>query len=455
MLIEPIPWCDPSEYFARFANDPWVAWLDSGGPAGAPRGRFSYLCADPAEILVANAGEQPFDQLEALLARHARPAAAGPLPFQGGAVGFLGYELAAALERLDFRHPDDIGLPDLAIGIYDLLIGFDREAQKAWLIAPDNGERTRRWRACLIAPPAALLPPPPIRWCPEISRQQYIDGVEKVRDYIRAGDVFEANFTARYLAARPPALDPAALYLALRAASSNPFGAYLSLGDGMALCSASPENFIRLSADGRIESRPIKGTRRRDADPAIDAALAAELAASEKDRAENLMIVDLMRHDLGRVATIGSVRVPELFEVEHFHSVHHLVSAVTAQLKPGLGAVDLLRAVFPGGSVTGAPKLRAIEIIEELEAGRRGAYCGSVVWIGFNGAMDSSIVIRSLAVGKNLIAAQAGGAILAESDPNEEYEEMLVKIAPLLAGAEAPSLQQRQDFLAQEIDFQS
>ena len=431
MLIEPISWCDPCDLFVRFADDPWVAWLDSGGPAEDPRGRFSYLCADPTELLTAGAGERPFERLEALLGRP-RATEAGPMPFMGGVVGLLGYELAGATERLHFRHSPDVGLPDLAAAIYERLIGFDRLERKAWLIAPDDGERTQAWRARLRGPAPDLPPLPSLHWRAEIGQEQYLAAVERLRAYIRAGDVFEVNFTTRYLADRPRGLHPASLYLALRAASPNPFGAYLSFGDGTALCSASPENFIRLGRDGLMETRPIKGTRPRDADPTQDTALAAELAASEKDRAENLMIVDLMRHDLGRVAEIGSVSVPEMFEVEHFHSVHHLVSSVTARLKPGLGPVDVLRAAFPGGSVTGAPKLRAIEIIDELEVARRGAYCGAVVWIGFDGAMDSSIVIRSLAVGRGVIAAQAGGAVLAESDPMQEYEEMRTKLAPLL-----------------------
>jgi para-aminobenzoate synthetase component 1 len=436
MFIEPLPWCDPRDLFGRFANEPWVAWLDSGGSLEDPRGRFGYLCVDPVEVLTARANEQPFERLEALLARHTKTAVEGPLPFMGGAVGLLGYALAGAVEKMSFRHEDDIGLPDLAVGIYERLIGYDRLTRKAWLIAPDDGPRTQALRKRLTGKGSSTSSLPKLEWRAEMGQSAYLRAVEQMREYIRAGDVFEANLTARFLAHRPAGLHPASVYLALRAASPNPFGAYLAFGDGTALCSASPENFIRLKRDGQMETRPIKGTRPRDADPAQDARLSAELAESEKDRAENLMIVDLMRHDLGRVAEIGSVKVPELFQVEHFHSVHHLVSAVTARLKPGLNATDVLRAAFPGGSVTGAPKLRAMQIIDELEAGRRGAYCGSVVWIGFDGAMDSSIVIRSVAVGRKLLAAQAGGAILAESDPAQEYEEMRVKLAPLLVGAD-------------------
>ena len=187
-----------------------------------------------------------------------------------------------------------------------------------------------------------------------------------------------------------------------------------------------------------METRPIKGTRPRGASAADDARLRAELAASEKDRAENLMIVDLMRNDLGRVAEIGSVAVPALFEVESFAAVHHLVSSITGRLRPGLGPVDLLRATFPAGSITGAPKIRAMEIIDEIEVGRRGPYCGTIAWIGFDGAMDSSVVIRTLVITPETVVAQAGGGIVADSDPAAEYEEMMVKVRPLLAALSPP-----------------
>ncbi|WP_244439515.1 anthranilate synthase component I family protein [Azospirillum baldaniorum] len=247
-------------------------------------------------------------------------------------------------------------------------------------------------------------------------------------EYIRAGDIYQANFTQRFLAERRDGLDSYALYRRLRAISPAPFAAYLDCGPRLRIASASPERFIRLSAAGEVETRPIKGTRPRYADPAADAAAAAELVASVKDRAENLMITDLLRNDLGRVSRVGSVRVPTLYGLESFASVHHLVSVVTARLRPGLGAVDLLRAALPGGSITGAPKIRAMQIIDELEVARRGAYCGSVAWLGFDGAMDSSIVIRTLSITPDTVIAQAGGGIVADSDPADEHEEMMVKI---------------------------
>ena len=244
--------------------------------------------------------------------------------------------------------------------------------------------RAKDIRARLDAGACPLSPVPALHWQPDLPRPVYEERVFRVLELIRAGDIFQANFTKAHRAPRSVWLDPAAPYLDLRRRSPAPFAAYIACGD-VTLASVSPERFLRLGADGRVETRPIKGTRPRHATPAADQAAARALAASEKDRAENLMIVDLMRNDLSRVAEIGSVHVPEFLTVESFASVHHLVSAVTAQLRPGLNAVDLLRATFPGGSITGAPKIRAMEIIDALEASRRGPYCGAIGWIGFDG----------------------------------------------------------------------
>lgn len=453
--IEEIPWRPPSQAFRSFAGDPRLAWLDSAA-SGDRRSRFSYLCPEPFAVLEArdrrvtlDAAPQigdPFTVLARELHRFATPSCPSPVPFTGGAVGYFGYELGHWLERLPARHPATPGLPDMAIGFHDVILAFDAWEERCWLIASglpaqgEEGARRARLRAAQIrarlqgsgAPPGAL---PSLAWTPDFSRAAYEARVARVLDHIRAGDIFQANVTMAHRAKRPPGLDPAALYLALRASSPAPFAAYLACG-AVTLASASPERFLQLGVDGRVETRPIKGTRPRGPDPATDGAAAAALAASEKDRAENLMIVDLMRNDLGRVAEIGSVRVPELFTVESFAAVHHLVSAVEAKLRPGFGAVDLLRATFPGGSVTGAPKIRAMEIIDEVEASRRGPYCGAIAWLGFDGAMDSSITIRTLVLTPDEILAQAGGGIVADSDPASEYEEHWVKIRALLAVGE-------------------
>lgn len=265
-----------------------------------------------------------------------------------------------------------------------------------------------------------------------MSPAEYSRCLAKIKAYIEAGDIYQANLTLRFLAARPERFCTAALYAGLRRLSPAPFGAYLGCGSGTAIVGASPERFLRLDPQGYVETRPIKGTARRGTTSEEDAGLAAGLLASEKDRAENLMIVDLMRNDISRVCEIGSVRVAELFAVEHYAQAHHLVSAVEGRLRPGYGAIDLLRATFPGGSITGAPKIRAMQIIDEVEAGPRGAYCGAIAWIGFDGAMDSAITIRSIVATRSVLLAQAGGGIVWDSNAEAEYEEMCLKVAPLL-----------------------
>jgi para-aminobenzoate synthetase component 1 len=488
VLVREIAWLEPAEAFTLWAGSDGLAFLDSAGLVGA-RSRFSYLCvepfrtlrcgadgplvpgrasgvaacADPAAIRDAADGgvsvdgvavhADPFTALEAELRRFRLPPGAGPLPFCGGAVGLLGYGLGRWLERLPCRHPDDLDIPDASIGFYDLVLGFDRAERRAWVMSsgfPETDPARRAARAAaraesalrrLAGPrPGAAVPstlPQAGEWRAELDRAGYEDRVREAQALIRAGDIFEVNVSMRHRAARavPPdaaACTDEAVHLALRAASANPFGAFLRCGPRLAVASASPERFLHLDTQGWVETRPIKGTRPRGATPEADAALRLELAASEKDRAENLMIVDLMRNDLGRVCRIGSVSVPALWNVETFSSVHHLVSVVRGCLREGLGAVDLLRATFPGGSVTGAPKVRALEVIDALESSRRGPYCGAVVAIGFDGAMDSSIVIRTLVLTPEVVLAQAGGAVVSDSDPGDEYDEMITKVSPLL-----------------------
>ncbi|WP_316975884.1 aminodeoxychorismate synthase component I [Shumkonia mesophila] len=443
-LARAIPFVEPADAFAAFAADPVAALLDSAAPAGG-RGRYAYIAADPFRVLTWRWGDagDPLALLAAGLA--GRPLAANPglPPFQGGAVGFLGYELAGTLERLAPPAAAGPALPDLFFAFYDTVAAFDLEDRKAWAIAadvaaagprPPAGRRLEALAARLAAAPAPPNDPGTASsWRAETPRPDYEAKVARTVDYIRAGDIYQANLSQRFLAPRPPGLTPYLLHRRVRAASPAPFAALLACGPGQTVVSASPERFLRLAADGAIETRPIKGTRRRGADAAEDAALARQLMASAKDRAENLMIVDLLRNDLSRVAVTGSVGVPALCELESFASIHHLVSVIEARLKPGLGPVDLLRAAFPGGSITGAPKIRAMEIIRELEPARRGPYCGAIAWIGFDGAMDSSIVIRTLVVDGDDVILQAGGGIVADSQPAAEYEETLDKARPLMA----------------------
>jgi para-aminobenzoate synthetase component 1 len=443
-----LDWRAPDAAFRSLSSRRLPVWLDSAGPVG-PRSRFSYLCVDPVSVLEyrdgvlrhdGRVGEPlPFQALADLVSRARRVVEPGPAPFMGGVVGLLGYGLGTALERLPARHAQDPDLPALWFGHYDLVLAFDRLQRRCWLISTGNHpDQTALERAALLLgwldqPPVPLAPIPKLTWHPDRTQESYVGMIERTLDYIRAGDIFQANLTMRHVAVRADGVDPASVHLALRARNPAAFGAYIGWGQGRARSSASPERFLSLDARGTIETRPIKGTRPRCDDAAADACAAQELARSEKDRAENLMIVDLMRNDLSRVAVPGSVAVPALFEIESIATLHHLVSTVTARLRPDEDAITLLRATFPGGSVTGAPKIRAMQIIDLLELSSRGPYCGSVVWIGEDGAMDSSIVIRTLMLGRATIVAQAGGGIVADSDPIGEYREMLSKVAPLLS----------------------
>lgn len=451
MTVIPFAFADPVGVFAPYADTPWAMLLDC--PADDPiRGRYAYIAVDPYATVLGVGGQvlvdglptadDPFLALSKLLAEAPKPTGDFPAPFCGGAVGVMGYELGRYIERAPASHVAANTQPEIALGLYDCIVAFDRVERKAWVIG--QGERGRvkaeimaaRLEAGtpLLAPPAAI---PETPWIPEISQAVYLEKVAQVIEYIRAGDIFQANFTQRFLALRPVGLDEFALYRTLRAVNPAPFAAFLKV-PGMTLASASPERFMQVSADGRIETRPIKGTRRRSPDPMMDGVLAAELLASVKDRAENLMITDLLRNDIGRVAVIGSVRAPTVSGLESFASVHHLVSVIEGQLRPEATVVDLLKASFPGGSITGAPKVRAMEIIDELEVAPRGAYCGSVLWIGFDGAMDSNIVIRSLVLTDDVIITQAGGGIVADSIPIAEWQEMMDKATPALSVLKGP-----------------
>jgi para-aminobenzoate synthetase component 1 len=440
-IVHEIAWRPPRDAARHFALDRWMAWFDGQGEGS--RGRFSMLAVEPFKTLTGE-GPDPFAELGTLMRRYRQPRSRHPIPFTGGAAGFLGYELARHLEKIPVATEGVLDIPDMGIGLYDVVLGFDSQERRAWLFSsglpepegPARGARAAARAAHILrrleAAPPDLPAPPRLAWRRETSRAEHMDRIACAQNYISAGDIYQANITARFTADRPPGSSAAAFHDALRAAIAAPFGAYLACGERLAIASVSPERFLSLSPEGGIESRPIKGTRPRGATAQLDLALRAELEASAKDRAENLMIVDLLRNDLGRVAVQGSVAVPEFCQVETFSHVHHLVSSVRASLRPGLGAVDLLRATFPGGSITGAPKIRAMEIITELERTARGPYCGAIAWLGFDGAMDSNIAIRTVVITPEVIAVQAGGGIVADSDPGEEFEEMMVKAGPLL-----------------------
>ncbi len=458
MYVEELPFMDPVRAFAPFADDPVALLLDGNAPAD-PRTRYAYLCVSPAKTLLAwsdrvridglpprDSARTPFDHLAAELACFQRPSNPELPPFQGGAAGLLGYELGRHLESLPPAKADGRDLPEMAVGFYDLVVAFDLEAHRLWVISCGYPETDRDAqyqravaRAAWLKAKLATAPPLPepcwqakAQWRLEHSRQDYEDAISRVIDYIYAGDIFQANLSQRFLADKPRALSSFALYRRLRRTSPAPFAAFARCGPGQAVLSASPERFLSLDRHGRIETRPIKGTRPRGENAREDRALARALQDSPKDRAENLMIVDLMRNDLSRVAEVGSVKVPALCELESFATVHHLVSVVEGQLGKTASPVDLLRAAFPGGSITGAPKIRAMEVIHELEQKPRGPYCGSLFWLGFDGVMDSSILIRTLVVTDDQVVAQAGGGIVADSSPAEEYDETLTKARAML-----------------------
>jgi para-aminobenzoate synthetase component 1 len=434
--------------FRALADLPWPVWLDSSA-RGGPDGRYDILAADPSVTLrtcgpiteiaardgrVESSRESPFALLRERLGAVSAPLEA--LPFCGGAIGYFGYDLGRRLERLPAVAAADVAMPDLALGIYDWAVIVDHEARRTWLVGGGRDPRTfERWQELVarLESPRATRPASPFRVLSRasssFSRPQYAEAFRNVQRHIRDGDCYQVNLTQRFKARAEG--DAWHAYLRLREINPAPFAAYLDLPDGKVL-SSSPELFLRVTGD-RVETKPIKGTRARSADRARDRALAEELRASPKDRAENVMIVDLLRNDLGKSCAPGSIHVSKLFDVETFASVHHLVSTVEGRLAPGKHALDLLEGCFPGGSITGAPKLRAMQIIEELEPQRRGVYCGCIGYVGYDGNLDLNIAIRTLVQHGDSIYAWAGGGVVADSDVDAEYQESLDKAAAMLA----------------------
>lgn len=433
----PLPYqADPTGYFARIQQASGACLLDSGRPA-SQRGRFDILSAWPRQQITPHAGESGrafLQRCRTLLA--SLPHAAAPddceLPFTGGLLGYLAYDFGRELERLPQCASDDLQLPEAGFGLYDWALISDHLQQRSQLVFhPHCPAEQRQHLIALFSQPAqeaaqdfCLTTP----FSPAISPQHYQQAIQRIHDYILAGDCYQVNYTQRFTARWQGA--PWTAWQALRQACPTPFAGYLNLGDAWIL-SHSPERFLHLQ-DGQVESRPIKGTRPRGQSAEQDAANAAELQASEKDRAENLMIVDLLRNDIGRSCRIGSVQVPELFALESYPNVHHLVSSVTGELAAGLDAFDLLAGSFPGGSITGAPKIRAMQIIDELEPSRRSIYCGSLLYIDSRGQMDSSICIRTLLLKDGQAHCWGGGGIVIDSNWQAEYEESCTKVRVLL-----------------------
>ncbi|MDH3280111.1 MAG: aminodeoxychorismate synthase component I, partial [Gammaproteobacteria bacterium] len=357
------------------------------------------------------------------------------LPFVGGAIGYFAYDLARRIERLPSVADADNGLPEMAIGIYDWAVVVDHAAHRAWLVAYGRDPGTAgKWASlkALFEMPNVAVPRQtfgvhgPVR--ANLTWDQYRAGFARIKRYIHDGHCYQVNYAQRFTASADG--DPWTAYRTLRHLNPAPFSAYLHMPFGQVL-SASPERFL-LVQDEHVETKPIKGTRPRGSDLASDKRLAEELRNSRKDQAENLMIVDLLRNDIGKSCRSGSVKVPALFELQSFANVHHLVSTVTGILKPGLDALHVLRGCFPGGSITGAPKVRAMEIIEELEPHRRSVYCGAIGYLGFDGRMDTNIAIRTMICTAGQVHFYAGGGIVADSEASAEYHECFDKAAPTL-----------------------
>jgi para-aminobenzoate synthetase component 1 len=436
---------DSSTLFSRLVHLPWAVFLDSGCP-GSSYGRYDILAADPFITLTTRSGsteirrrdgkivssDDPFALLKDALTHYSCPG--NDFPFNGGAIGYFAYDLARRLERLPDQAMDAENMPEMAVGIYDWAVVVDHGQRRTFLVSQGNDALTQQYRRELPAIFSATDQPAGGSFQvvstvqSNMDQAAYAAAFRRVQDYIHAGDCYQVNLAQRF-AARAKG-DSWVAYQQLRMLSPAPFSAYFSTPSAQIL-SASPERFLLVS-DGRVETKPIKGTRPRSANPEEDAAYARELQTSIKDRAENLMIVDLLRNDIGKNCATGSVQAERLFELESFANVHHLVSTVTGTLASGRDAIDLLRGCFPGGSITGAPKLRAMQIIEELEPHRRGVYCGAIGYIGFNGNMDTNIAIRTAVCSEETIRFWAGGGIVADSEMEKEYRETLDKASCML-----------------------
>ena len=425
---------DLAGYFPTVARHPFPFLLESAGG-----GRHSFLGSNPYAVLVARGDHlslwrenrektfraNPFDVVSELL-NERKAENDRDLPLPGGAVGAFGYDLGQHLERLPHRAEDDLDFPDLVLGFYDRVVTVDHRARKSWIVelsdrADERAIDPRTYDEAFGGAPSA-----PARGA-NFTRDRYLDAVRRAKEYIAAGDIYQVNLSQRFHTRTDAA--PFDVYRKLREISPAPYAAFLQLGR-RSILSASPEQFLELRGRSLV-TRPIKGTRRRSADDDEDERLRQELHASPKDDAELAMIVDLERNDLGRVCEYGSVRVTAPKTLESHPTVHHLVATVEGKLRRGLGSVDVLKAAFPGGSITGAPKIRAMEIIDELEPTRRAFYTGAIGTLGFDGSMSLSIAIRTILADGPDFFFQAGGGIVADSDPLAEYDETLAKASAM------------------------
>ena len=444
-LILPLPYFpDSAALFSVIADQPWAVFLDSGCPH-SDQGRYDILAAEPMATLVTHgeitrisrggsvvhSSQNPFDLVKQELVANPCEGFAG-LPFNGGAIGYFAYDLARRLENLPNIADDAEHIPEMAVGIYNWAVVVDHHQQQNFLVG--HGVDEYRWQTLI-----GLFSKLPVERHKgdfrvtsavksNMDKASYAHGFQRIKHYLKEGDCYQVNLSQRFVA--ECAGDPWVAYQLLREMNAAPFSAYLNYPEAQIL-SSSPERFLKLVA-GQVETKPIKGTRPRRAYPASDWLQIDQLRYSPKDRAENLMIVDLLRNDLSKTCKTGSVKVPALFAVESYATVHHLVSTVTGVLADGQHALDLLKSCFPGGSITGAPKIRAMQVIEELELSRRGIYCGAIGYMGFDGNMDSNIAIRTLVHSNGTIRFWAGGGIVNDSDVEEEYQECFDKATALL-----------------------
>ncbi len=436
---------DPASYFERLRKEPWTIWLDSGHTAGT---RYDILVTRPSKTLVTRDGvttisdsngvvtstEKPLQLIENALQIDNQLSTTPP--FNGGAVGFFGYALDLQHDRHTKPNSKSTAqpsrLPDMAIGIYNCALIFDHLDKRVTLTGHFDENQDNidiQWNDLLqlltrpqrvdAAPPFALDGP----FNGSLNRERYHKAFNKIQHYLQEGDCYQVNLTQRFSA--PCHGDPWPLYREIRNHNPAPYGAYMQL-DGLEILSFSPEQFLKV-AQRQVTTSPIKGTRPRNTDPIKDQQALSELQQSEKDRAENLMIVDLLRNDLGRCCRIGSIQARKLFFTESHPNVHHLVSTIKGELAEEKSAIDLLGSCFPGGSITGAPKIRAMEIIDEVEPVARNIYCGAIGYIGFNGAMESNIAIRTAYHHNGEISFHAGGGIIADSNVDAEYRELFDK----------------------------
>ena len=450
-------WC-----FEAFAPRPFSFFLDSGMDP-QKLGRYSFMGSDPFLVMKSRGDEitlirdgvegkrrgNPFDVLGELLAKYSIENGESAIPFTGGAVGYFSYDLCHFIEKLPTKAIDDLNLPECYLGFYDAIVAFDHKENKTYLIStgfPEVEEDKRQRRAevrlnelrnlVMFAPPPYIVKEAASKKRMALkgnfSHEGYLEAVAKAREYICAGDIFQVNLSQRLEVEINTA--PYDLYKRLRKINPAPFASYFNF-DGVSIVGASPERFLKVRGDW-VETRPIKGTKPRGTTPEEDKALAESLQQSIKDRAENIMIVDLERNDIGRVCRYGTVEVNELMVIERYSHVMHICSNVTGRLSPGRTAFDALRATLPVGTVSGAPKVRAMQIIDEFETTRRGPYAGAVGYIDYAGNMDTCIALRTIVVHKGKAYVQAGGGIVADSVPEAEYEETLNKARALLRAIE-------------------